>query len=227
MSNAFIGLGTFLYFDNRERRKITAVTAADPGVVTVVGTNFTDGDIVLLHGFIGGMTQLNGQVAKVAGVAGQTFQLTDIDDNDIDTSGYDTYSKGGFVELLSEPSPVDWKALGEVSDVNPPSPTKETVDVTHMQSPDKYMEFISGLKDGGEASFTMNFTFDSYNDIKNNYELDDSPRKYKIVFPDSKTTPTIFEFYAIVTGVPVSAPTGDKVTSDVTLKVSGKTEMYQ
>jgi predicted secreted protein len=117
---------------------------------------------------------------------------------------------------------VNYVAVGEINDIQPPSPTKETVDTTHMGSVGGYRQFISGLKDGGEVTFNMNFSYADYLVFKNNFENDDDPRWYRIKFPDNPTNPTHWDFLAIVTDIPVTAPTGDKVTTDITLKVSGQ-----
>jgi predicted secreted protein len=222
-TKAFLGIGTQFLSDMRQRRKITAITAADPGVVTIVGTAFTDGDIIIVHN-VKGMTELNGNVYKVAGTSGQTFELTTIDDVDVDTSGFTAYASGGFVELFQEAaSSPDFVKFGEINDLQPPSPTAETVDVTHMGSEGGYREFITGLLDGGEVTFMMNMNFDDYQLIKAHFELK-SLRKYKIILSDSTTSPTYFIFTALVTGIPPQIPTADKVTVDVTMKVSGKTD---
>ncbi len=76
---------------------ITAITKANPGVLTYTGTDPSNGDWMYLSG-IGGMTQLNGRYVKVANVdtGANTFELTNIHGGgNIDTSGDDTYTSGG------------------------------------------------------------------------------------------------------------------------------------
>jgi predicted secreted protein len=219
---AFIGLGTQFLYDDRYAVSITDVTKADPGVITVSdATNFDNGDLVRIHSVVG-MTELNYGIYKLAGKSGSTFELTDTSDADVDTSGYTTYSSGGVLENLSTPNFV---ALGELNDIQPPSPTKETVDTTHMGSTGGYREFISGLKDGGEVTFQINFIYADYLIFKSNFEHDNNTRKYRVVFPDSPAT--YWEFDAIVTDIPPNAPTADKVTADITLKVSGQSTFGQ
>jgi predicted secreted protein len=120
---------------------------------------------------------------------------------------------------------ASYTAVGQINDIQPPSPTKETVDTTHMGSTGGYREFISGLKDGGEVTFQINFIYADYLIFKNNFENDDDPRRYRIIFPD--TPPTYWDFTAIVTDIPTNAPTADKVTADITLKVSGQSTFGQ
>jgi hypothetical protein len=76
---------------------ITAISKANPGVLTYTGTDPSNGDWMHLAG-IGGMTQLNGRYVKVANVntGANTFELTDIHGGaNINTSGYTTYTSGG------------------------------------------------------------------------------------------------------------------------------------
>jgi hypothetical protein len=78
---------------------ITGVTQANPGVVTVSDvSNISDGDIIQITDVVG-MTELNFKIYKVANVNGgaNTFELNDVDDNNINTSGFTAYSSGGTV----------------------------------------------------------------------------------------------------------------------------------
>jgi hypothetical protein len=73
------------------RKTITAVTKANPGVVTSTAHGFINGDTVQIQDIIG-MTQINNRSFTVEGKTANTFQL-----KGEDTSGYTTYSSGGIV----------------------------------------------------------------------------------------------------------------------------------
>lgn len=78
-------------------QNITAISQANPGVLTYAGADPTNGDWMYLSG-IGGMTELNGRYVKVANVnvGANTFEITDIHGGgDIDTSGFTAYTAGG------------------------------------------------------------------------------------------------------------------------------------
>lgn len=115
-------------------------------------------------------------------------------------------------------SPV-FTAIAEINSIDGPSMTRDTIDVTSLDSTGGYREFIGGFRDGGEISLEMNFTLAGYDDLKADYESD-SARDYQIVLPD--TGATTFGFSAIVTGIGIAIPTDDKITANVTLKVSGQ-----
>lgn len=86
---------------------ITGVTQANPGVVTSASHGFSNGDEVYIDS-IAGMTRLNGRFFLVAGAAANTFTLTDISGNAIDTTSLTAYSSGGTVSRVYEiASPYD------------------------------------------------------------------------------------------------------------------------
>jgi len=75
-------------------KNITAISKANPGVVTSNSHGFANGDWVYISSVVG-MTEVNGKYYKVAGTATNTFNLTDVDGTNVNTSGFTTYSSGG------------------------------------------------------------------------------------------------------------------------------------
>lgn len=82
-------------------KNITAITKANPAVVTSASHGYSNGDEVYISG-VAGMTEVNGKYYLVAGVTTNTFNLTDIDGNNIDSSAYTTYTSGGTAERVYE-----------------------------------------------------------------------------------------------------------------------------
>ena len=118
-----------------------------------------------------------------------------------------------------------WEDLAEISSISGPTMTREFIDVTSLDSTGGYREFISGFRDGGTVSLTMNFTRATYDMMKEDFE-DVSSKFYEIVLPDKNEDGeyinTSFEFEGLVTELPLEIPTDDKVTANVTIKVNGK-----
>ena len=75
-------------------KSITAITKANPGVLTSSSHGFSNGDEVYVDS-IGGMTELNGRNYLVANSTTNTFSLQDLFGNDIDTTNFTTYTSGG------------------------------------------------------------------------------------------------------------------------------------
>lgn len=82
-------------------KTITAITQADPGVLTSNSHGFSDGDEVFVSG-VGGMTELNGRNYIVANSTTNTFTLTDLFGNDIDTTNFTAFTTGGTAEAIYE-----------------------------------------------------------------------------------------------------------------------------
>ena len=82
---------------------ITGITQASPGVLTYTGTDPSNGDWMYLSS-IGGMTQLNGRYVKVANVnaGANTFELTDLNGANINTTSYGAWTAGGTAARVYE-----------------------------------------------------------------------------------------------------------------------------
>jgi predicted secreted protein len=111
-----------------------------------------------------------------------------------------------------------WVTLAEVNSISGPTMTRSFIDVTSLDSTGGYREFITGFRDAGTIALKMNFTRASYHAMKTDFE---SPvaQNYQIVLPD--TEHTAFEFEGLVTEIPLTIPTDDKITADVTIKITG------
>jgi len=70
------------------RPTATGISQSNPVVVTIPdASTFQVGDVVWFDGETG-MTELNGDFYKIGSVSGNDVTLTDMDDNDIDATGY-------------------------------------------------------------------------------------------------------------------------------------------
>jgi predicted secreted protein len=112
----------------------------------------------------------------------------------------------------------DWEDIAEINSITGPGKSRKTIDVTSLDSTDGYMEFIAGFRDAGTVALAMNFTRDTYDLMNGDFE-DDDLQNYSIVLPDPDET--TFEFIGLVTELGLAIPTDDKITSDVTIKISG------
>jgi hypothetical protein len=90
-------LGKLLTFGSTAR-SITAVTKANPGVITATSFDMVAGQLVTISG-VGGMTQLNGNTYVVLNPSGSTFNIATLAAPTvaIDTTSYTTYTSGGTV----------------------------------------------------------------------------------------------------------------------------------
>jgi len=72
-------------------KTITNATQANPVVITSTSHGFSNGDIVIIRG-VQGMTEINKRKFKVANVTADTFELQDLDGNNIDGTNYSAYA---------------------------------------------------------------------------------------------------------------------------------------
>ena len=82
-------------------KTISAITKANPAVVTATSHGYSNGDHVIISSVVG-MNQVNNRTFKVANQATNTFQLQDVDGNNINSSDYQTYTSGGVANKIYE-----------------------------------------------------------------------------------------------------------------------------
>lgn len=126
---------------------------------------------------------------------------------------------GTHLQLGDGASSEAFANIAEVNSIDGPNISVETIDVTSLDSTGGYREFIASFIDGGEVTMEMNFTRASYDDLKIILDAR-AKRNFKIVLPD--TGLTAFAFSALVTALGLGIPKDDKVTSSMTLKISGQ-----
>jgi len=135
-------------------------------------------------------------------------------------AGYDVAASFGIeVEFLTS----DWSA--QLVEIDGPNFTRDAIDVTHqgVGSPTagkvgNRLYIPSDLVDGGEVTMTMHFNPDDTPPVHLAEE------NVQITWPKaaSDTTAATWTFPAFVTSWGASAPLGEKMTIDVTLKVAGE-----
>lgn len=116
-------------------------------------------------------------------------------------------------------------AIAEITEIAAPTLSRDAIEKTHHSSPDAWREFVKGLKDGGEVSFTISYdpAAASHNpttgllaDFANDTTID----TYAFVFPN--TPPTTWTFAAFITSFEPQPELEGLLRASVTLKVAGK-----
>lgn len=108
--------------------------------------------------------------------------------------------------------------IGEATNISGPSLDRNVIDVTSHDSPDRYMEYVGGLIDTGEVTFTVNWDPAIHVSLISDFQ-DPTPRNYRIVLasPPGGT----WDFAAFITGMSHEYPHDDKMSADFTFKISG------
>ena len=113
---------------------------------------------------------------------------------------------------------TEWENIAEINSIKGPGMTRGQIEVTSLDSTGGWKEYIAGFRDGGSVSLSMNLTRDSLEKMMADFSSD-VLQNYEIVLPDDENT--TLEFEGLVMEMPLSIPTDDKVTMDVSIKVSG------
>jgi hypothetical protein len=100
---------------------ISGATQANPCVVTDTGHGYLDGEEVYISSIVG-MTELNGRYFKVANKTTNTFEITDLQGNNINSSAYTAYGSAG--------------TAGRVYTVVTPYATADLFQINYTQSAD-------------------------------------------------------------------------------------------
>lgn len=126
---------------------------------------------------------------------------------------------GTTVEIASAIVPsVSYVEIGEVTSVSPPGISIETIDASHMQSPNKFKEYITGMKDGTPMTVDINYVPGSAGDVVLRQALgEDKPRNMRVTFPNG----SVETFAAYVTNRTRTVPADGKMVSTITFKVTG------
>ena len=111
-----------------------------------------------------------------------------------------------------------WVDIAEINSITGPSMSRDTIDVTSLDSTGGYREFITGFRNAGTVVLAMNFTRATYETMLNDFESN-TIQNYQIVLPDAENTGLDFE--GLVSELPLTIPADDKVTADVTIQVTG------
>jgi hypothetical protein len=109
--------------------------------------------------------------------------------------------------------------LAEVVDISPPELSRDSVQFTHMKSPDGHHEFKPGLSDAGEVTITYNLIpGEADDDVIADHLASRSVDDWRITFPNEAK----LAFRGFATNHGRATPMGDKMTGSATFKVTGK-----
>lgn len=121
-------------------------------------------------------------------------------------------------------APEVFTTVAEVTDISGPSLALDPLDVTSHESPGAFREFVGGLLDGGEVTFTINYVPTGATHDATTGLLADmvarTVRNFQLIFPDVGATQ--WSFSALVTAFEPAEPVDDRLSAELTLKVTGQ-----
>jgi len=138
-------------------KTISAITKANPAVVTATGHGYSNGDEVVISGVVG-MTEVNGKRFLVANKATNTFELTDKDGTNINSSSFTTYTSGGVANKVFEiTTPYTTAQLFDLK-------FAQSADVMYITHPEHEVEKLSRTAHTAWTLTDVDFTNGPYMD---------------------------------------------------------------
>lgn len=110
-----------------------------------------------------------------------------------------------------------------VFNVSIPEANVDDVETTHYKSPNRYREFMAGLKDRGEFQIEMNYVAGSPTDLLCQGALAAANnRPFQIVLPDDEGAAAwSIDGSGYAKGYSRAIPVDDRMTATLTIRVSG------
>jgi len=108
--------------------------------------------------------------------------------------------------------------VANVISITGPNQTRDSIDVSTMDSTSAFREFISGMLDPGEITFDVNYAGAAAGEANSlNTALTAAAETWTITFPDTSS----WACSGFVTALGFGDPFDDKITQSVTIKFSG------
>lgn len=207
MSTAIVAQGTTFYIgvSGGTSKNISAITKADPAVVTTSGAHgLSDGNLVKFAS-AAGMTQINGRIAMVDVVTTSQFRAYGIN-----STAFTSYSGSGTV--------INNKHLiGNVRTWQKGGTQKPQIDVTDLASTRR--EFLGGVADGGTVTIGGLFkaSDDGQEALQSGLALSGGQTTLQTTYSDSTVDKDTVEVMSFDT----SLQEGGAVEFSATLKITG------
>jgi hypothetical protein len=188
---------------------ISAITKANPAVVTSAAHGRTDGDVIRILGALG-MTEVNGGLFLADRLDANTFSLIDINSTD-----YGAYTGGGRWDL------AQFSTLCELTGFNRTGGSKPEIPATSQCS--TAAEFELGLPDFGSVQVDFNYSPDVtvQQAIDDFYDSGD-PFAYKLTFLPAALANIFVIGFGFVQQTSEQGQVGGLWTGSFTMRLTGK-----
>jgi len=133
------------------------------------------------------------------------------------------WAYGSQFKMGDGETPETFTAVAEIKDIDGPSITRASIDVTNQDSDDGWREHISGWRDGDTVTITANWlpndaTQDGDTGMFSHFN-DDNNHNYQIVTPTA--VGITISFAGHITSIPLSLPMEEHGQVEFEIKISG------
>lgn len=192
-------------------QEITAITKADPAVVSSAAHGNVTGDVVKMTIDSGSMSELNGNLYVVDNEVSGSYELSGVD-----STGYTTFAAGSPFDYAQR---VTMSTFCELTGVNQQDAGADQVEVTTICSTAK--EFEQGLSDSGTLQLDFNWAGnETVQTALREAKVSGDQMAFKVTFPGTGGsvimigTVTSTSFQGSVNGV-WTASASIKLTGDI------------
>ena len=114
---------------------------------------------------------------------------------------------------------TDYDPIPKAKGVAVPATTRNYVDVTNLDSPNSYREYIKGLRDISELSLVVGYTSEGYSQALT-YSDEDDPLYIRVTFPLQTGQTTMGDVFVFRAFVEPEIPASDDVEAEVTFNLN-------
>lgn len=131
----------------------------------------------------------------------------------------------GHGSILTVNDATNTTTVGNIISISGPNQTRDSIDVSTMDSGTKFREFLPGMLDAGELTAEMNYDGTNAGVADKLHTLRTATAQtWKLQFYDRATTSQTHSSWAsagFITALGHAVPFDDKVTQSLTLKFTG------
>ena len=110
------------------------------------------------------------------------------------------------------------RRIANIISIDGPSKSRNRIEISKLRDAG-YRKYLGSIRDSGTITLSMYFTRENYLLFSQDMDTKE-PVEYSIHLPDEEQT--ILYFKGLVTELPISISTGDAITCQVTIQISGK-----
>ena len=134
-------------------------------------------------------------------------------------------AKGTLFQTEIAAVPGTFQTVAQVRNIGGPSMAGDMIDVSCMESPGFYRQFVQGYNDSGEV--TLELLFDPVDATQDAVGVDgllaifnsQQEHNFQIVFSDAGGT--VWRFDGLISAYEPAAPFDEALTASITVKVTG------
>ena len=127
---------------------------------------------------------------------------------------------GSYVAYWNTVGAGSWDTLAEVTHIGWSGSSRQTIETFVLNNADDYVNKLQGVLNGGDVTFTANYTRDQWILLKA-LEETRGDTEWQWVLPDGEA----LEWGGFITELPLEAGSDDVMTGEISIAVNGKPDI--